>query len=264
MFVFLSKLLPLFIYPLGFCSLILILSLILRKKAKISKGLMIAAIIILWIFSNKTVAYSLVKSLEWQNLPQQDLPITDAIVVLGGATEPRQYPRMTVEVNSAGDRVLYGAYLFKQGKAGHILLSGGNITWMGTTPSTPATEMADILAQLGVSGDAVWIQSKSQNTYEDALYSNQMLSEHNIKRITLVTSAMHMPRALALFKHQGLEVIPAPCDFTVTQDGWNDLWHPNFESFIIGLLPNTSSLNMSTNVFKEYIGILTYKLQGWL
>ena len=53
----------------------------------------------------------------------------DAIVVLGGGTESEQFPRPMVEVNSAGDRVLYAGKLYKEGKAPYILLSGGNISW---------------------------------------------------------------------------------------------------------------------------------------
>ena len=80
----------------------------------------------------------------------------------------------------------------------------------------------------------------------------------------LVTSAIHMPRSVALFKHQGIEVIPAPADYTVTQQGWDNMFSPDLPSLLINLLPNASSLSLTTNALKEYLGLFVYHLQGWL
>ena len=105
------------------------------------------------------------------------------------------------------------ARLYRQGSAAHILLSGGNITWLGSRSATPAQDMAELLGWTGVfhprrSG----CRKDLQNTAEDALYSCRMLKEKGIRRVVLVTSAMHMPRSVTLFQHQGIEVIPAPAD----------------------------------------------------
>jgi len=54
------------------------------------------------------------------------------------------------------------------------------------------------------------LENDSENTAENAFYSAEILREKNIKTIILVTSAMHMPRSVALFEAQGLNVIPAP------------------------------------------------------
>jgi uncharacterized SAM-binding protein YcdF (DUF218 family) len=75
---------------------------------------------------------------------------------------------------------------------------------------------------------------------------------------------MHMPRSVALFKKQGIEVIPSPTDFTITDDGWNRMFSPNFETLLTNLLPNSSAVGLTTSVLKEYIGTLTYRVQGWL
>jgi len=82
--------------------------------------------------------------------------------------------------------------------------------------------------------------------------------------IILVTSAMHMPRSKALFKNQGLNVIPAPVDFTITEHNWHTTFNPNLGEFFIQLLPSAGSLNLTTNVIREYIGLLIYSLRGWL
>ncbi len=263
MFVFLSKLLPLFVYPLGLSWILLLLALIMREKARLRNGLMIAALVILWLSSTTWVANGLAKSLEWRYLPPQNIPAADAIVVLGGGTDADLYPRLGVEVNGAGDRVLYTAKLYKEGKAAHILLSGGEITWLNDTSSTPAQEMASILKDMGVPAEALWLESRSQNTYENAYFSAKILGENQIHKILLITSAMHMPRAVALFQKQGIEVMPVPVDYSITQ---TDQTSNNSDLLgrLLGLLPNTGNLASTTNALKEYIGIFTYWLKGWL
>jgi uncharacterized SAM-binding protein YcdF (DUF218 family) len=91
-----------------------------------------------------------------------------------------------------------------------------------------------------------------------------MLKAAGIQKVLLVTSAAHMPRSVALFEHEGIEVVPAPVDFTVTREGMNNLASAGWQSTLISFLPNTSSLGLTTNVIKEYLGIWMYRLQGWL
>jgi len=265
MFIFLSKLLPLLIYPLGLTCLILLTALLLHRHLKVMQGLIIAALLLLFISSNRLVSYSLARSLESQYAPLVDVPPSEVIVVLGGGTAHAGYPRLNVEVDGAGDRVIYAARLYKAGKAPHLLLTGGVITWMDLDErSTPATEMADLLDLLGVPAEAIWLEDQSQNTYENAVYSAAILKEKGINRIVLVTSAMHMPRSAALFKAQGLEVIPAPADFTFTEEDWQQLFSGSAENRVISLLPNASSLSLTTNVLKEYLGIFVYRMRGWM
>jgi len=264
MFVYLSKLLPLLVYPLGLSCILLVIALILAKRPRWRTGLTIAALALLWLGSNRWVSYGLARSLEWRNLPPDTTPQAAVIVVLGGGTESADPPRPMTEVNDAGDRVLFAARLYHQGAAPYILVSGGNLDFSSARGATPAVEMADLLSLTNVPPEAIWLQADSQNTYEDALYSAQMLSEQDIQEIILVTSALHMPRALALFEKQGLEVIPAPVDFTITQQNWENAFKPGLDEFLIYLLPNASSLGLTTNVLKEYLGMLVYSLRGWL
>jgi uncharacterized SAM-binding protein YcdF (DUF218 family) len=251
-------------YPLGLACIILILALILKKYPKWRQGLTITALIILWLGSNRWVSYALARSLEWRNLPPESTPHAEVIVLLGGGTESRDYPRPMTEVNSAGDRVLYAAQLYHDGAAPFILASGGNVSFRSIQSSSPAEDMQNILLLTGVPSDAIWLQPDSENTHDDAVYSAQMLEEKGINEIILVTSAMHMPRAKALFEAQGLTVIPAPVDFTVTEQNWKSTFQPNFGEAIINLLPNSSALGLTTNALKEYLGMLIYSLRGWL
>ena len=264
MFVFLSKFLPQFVYPMGLTTVLIILALIFQNRKKWQNAVIITALVVLFIAGNRWVAFGLTRSLEWQHLAPAQIPQAEVIVVLGGGTEPAQSPRPIVELNSAGDRVLYAAYLYQQGKAPHLLLSGGNIDWLNAQESTPAGQMASVLEMMNVPNSAIWLESESLNTYENAVNCAQILIDNDIDRIILVTSATHMPRSVALFEAQGLEVIPAPTDFKVTEENWHAIWQPNLSSQLTQLMPNITNLNMTTTALKEYLGIFVYRLRGWL
>jgi uncharacterized SAM-binding protein YcdF (DUF218 family) len=264
MFVYLSKLLPLFVYPLGIVVVLLVLALIINRKAKWHKALQILALATLLIGSNRWLSYGLARSLEWRNLPAETQPQAEVIVLLGGGTEPGDWPRPTAEVNSAGDRVLYAARLYNEGAAPAILVSGGNLNFSSARGTTPAEEMIELLTQLGVPAEAIWQQGQSENTHDDAVYSAEILREKEITEVILVTSAMHMPRAKALFEKQGISVIAAPTDFTITEQNWESVFQPSFGEFVINLMPNASALDLTTTVLKEYLGLLVYSLRGWI
>jgi uncharacterized SAM-binding protein YcdF (DUF218 family) len=187
--------------------------------------------------------------------------VAPVIVLLAGGTHSAQYPRTLVEVNGAGDRVLYAAALYHQGAAPQILLSGGRIDWM-ESGSSPTQDMASILDMLGVPGEALWHEDSSRNTAESAAAAWEMLSEKKIRRIILVTSAQHMPRSVALFERQGFEVIPAPTDYSITEEEWFRLTHPDLPTALFNLLPDASSLAATTSALKEYLGMMIAWLRG--
>ena len=264
MFVFLSKFLPQLVYPLGLACILIVIVLIFPKKQALRRWLLGGALFLLVVGGNRWISTSLARSLEVKVPAPQIMPNAEVIVVLGGGTESFGAPRASVELNGAGDRVLYAARLYREGIAPRLLLSGGNITWLGSRPSTPAEEMKEVMVFLGVPETALWLQPDSQNTYEDALFSAKMLKDEGIDRIVLVTSAMHMPRSKALFEKQGIEVIPAPADYSVPDYVWQDLWHGDFLSQVINLVPNVGSLSQTTSSLKEYFGLWMYGLRGWL
>jgi uncharacterized SAM-binding protein YcdF (DUF218 family) len=262
MFLYLSKILPPFIYPLGLVCLLILLAIVIRRT-KWQVPVLVAALALLFLGSNRLVALGLASSLEWRYLPQQPLPKADVIVVLGGGTQSQQYPRQTVEVDGAGDRVIYVASLYHQGVADHLLLSGGQIDWLSTGDAS-AEDMATLLALMGVPRQAMWLETTSRNTYENAVNSRAMLGPMGIRRILLVTSASHMPRSVALFEKQGFEVIPAPTDFTATRAEWDRLKSGGVGTWLLATLPSVENLSLSTRMLKEYIGMLVYRLNGWM
>jgi uncharacterized SAM-binding protein YcdF (DUF218 family) len=263
MFIFLSKLLPLFIYPVGLIAISLVTALLLRRYPRWQRISFGGALLILWISGNAWVPSMLMRSLEWRYLPRETYPQCEVIVVLGGTTQSALYPRPIVEIGASGGRLLYAAHLYHEDVAPNLLLTSGYIDWMGNR-NAPANDMAEILQMLNVPEEVLWFETKSRNTYENALFSRQILAEKGIDRIILVTSALHMPRAAALFEKQGFEVIPAPADFNMTQSDWERLWEPDPATQLFNFLPSASNIGTTTVAVKEYLGILIYWLRGWL
>jgi uncharacterized SAM-binding protein YcdF (DUF218 family) len=264
MFLYLSKLLPLFFYPLGLVCICLLLALLtLWRHPRLAAMIVGLALFFLLLSSNAWIASLLVRSLEWQYLPLAELPNAEAIVVLGGATRSALPPRPTVDLNEHGDRVIYAAQLYRQKKAPLIVVSGGRIDWQDNTNSSESQDMAAILTSIGIPPEAIIQESQSLNTYQNAVNVRKILESHHIHRILLVTSAMHMPRSFMTFKRQGINAIPAPTDYLVAKSEFEGLAHTP-KAAILNLLPDSNNLQNFTAAVKEYIGILIYRLRGWL
>jgi uncharacterized SAM-binding protein YcdF (DUF218 family) len=278
-FLFFSKLLPSLFYPLGFsCILILIALVLLGKKshfprfAQMAKVCLGAALLILWLSSTSLGAQVALGSLEQafvNNGAIETLPTVNAIVVLGGATHGASGSRIYPEVNDAGDRLVHGVRLYRAGKANWILLSGGRIQWKQTSSTSQtaskalseAEDMKSLLELFGIPDRAFILEPESLNTYQNAVNTKALLVEHDLKRILLVTSAFHMPRALAIFKKLGIDAIPAPTDFRVSREPGEE--SASFQQFCLDLLPSADQLKNTSMGMKEYMGLWVYRLRGW-
>lgn len=181
-------------------------------------------------------------------MPVAELAKAPAIVVLGGAVCPPELGGSEIDLNSAADRVWYAARLFHAGKAPMLILSGGYDPERNAY--SEARAMATFLADLGVPTQAVVLEEQSRNTRQNAAFSAALLKARGIDRILLVTSALHMPRAVALFTAQGLQVIPAPTDFEGSQTP---------PPGILAWLPDALALDASGRAMKELVG----KWVGW-
>ena len=261
MFLFLSKLIPLFIYPLGLtCILLGVAIATFWKQPRTSAIALALALTILLIGANPLVANGLIRSLEGQYPSLTQIPQAEAIVILGGSTLPTHPPRPWVEISEAGDRILYGAKLYREGQIPWVILSGGRIPWQGGT-TTESADMAELLQSMGVPKTALLQDQTSLNTYENAVNVKRLMQANQLQGpILLVTSATHMPRSMAIFEKQGIQAIAAPTDFQVTTVDP----YAGTLGFAFKFLPDANPLKLTTKVFKEYLGWLTYRLRGWL
>lgn len=262
MFHYLSKFLPLFVYPVGLVCVLLALALLLRRRRRWQTVLIAVCLVVLWLGGNRLASMLLVRSLEWQYLPPETVPEAEAIVVLGGGTRAQAPPRSIHEMNEAGDRLLYAAWLYDQGAAPRVLVTGGNAP-LASHGVPEAEAMAEILTAMGVPRDALLLEGMSRNTYENAVESFKIFEQEGIRQIILVTSAMHMPRAYRLFDQRGITVTPAPTDYLVTQQDWDFFTQPDIGLQLYNLVPTAEGLFFGSQALKEYIGIGIYWLRGW-
>ncbi len=182
------------------------------------------------------------KQTDWAGLAQH----ADAIVVLGAgrvrgdrAWDEDQPGLM------ARERIRYAARLAKASGL-PVLVSGG--LHYDTPPSEARIMAQSLLDDYGV--PVRWEEGRSRTTWENALFSAQMLREAGIQRVVLVTSAIHMPRSIWSFEKAGLEVLPAPAGYIGTDDvvpmgGW---------------LPEGRAIWQSGQLLNEAIGLVGYRL----
>ena len=136
-------------------------------------------------------------------------PQADAILLLGGGIEPRSPPRRPdFDLTAAGDRVVYAAQLYRSGKAPTILVTGGRLPWTAGAASE-ADAMQQMLLRLGVPDAAIAREDRARTTRENMRYSAPKLAQLQARRVLLVTSAMHMPRAMANARILGTRVAAA-------------------------------------------------------
>lgn len=261
MFFFLSKFLPLFIYPVGLTCILILVAIGLWKWRRWQTAVLLAAFLLLYLAATPLVAYNLTRSLERRYLPPDPVPQVDVILVLGGTTETAGYPQTTVGLNKAADRLWYAAWLYHQGVAPKLMLSGGKLPG---TVETEAERMAEALRLLGVPDEAMIREGQSLNTYENALYSAPLLAEMEAELVLLVTSAMHMPRSVAIFEKMGIPVIPAPTDFEALDPAYAEGEGPEAWLYLFTVLPSVNELELTTRALKEVIGIWIYSWRGWL
>lgn len=236
-------------YPTSQTLLLAIIGLLLWIKRQHRTGIAFLAVGLIWLVACATPAFTtwLDGGLEHRYPPRgaATYPKVDAIVVIGGDSPVSEQQDWSDEAGPiATTRVGFGYLLYKAGKAPIIVLSAG----MGG-----AQRMAAMLEQQGVPSSALRIESRSSNTYENAVYSSQLLTHENLHRILLVTSPIHMLRATASFRKQGLDVVPAPArnNLSTTTSPATDTWWPQ-----------RSVLWISHHILHEYIGLGVYVLSG--
>ena len=188
-------------------------------------------------------------------VPAAASPVADAVLVLGGAMQAARLPGQPhLGFGSAADRVWHAAALYRAGKARWVLVSGGNKP--GDEDVVPEAEaMAVVLRALGVPASALRLEGRSRNTRENAQLSLALARQVDAKRVLLVTSALHMPRALAVFQGvfagSGVTMIPAATDAEALGDeprGWA-AW-----------LPDARSLEWSSRSVKEVLGLAQVRM----
>lgn len=216
-----------------------------RSHAKFGSALAAVCLVCLYLLSTSVVSKSLVQSLEVPYLDPTLVSSAMAIVVLGGGSYHRapEYGADTVSTWSL-ERLRYAAHLQKRtGKP--ILVTSGNPAGGDTSE---AEQMKQALRDFGAS--VKWVESKSNNTLENARLTQLVLKKAGIQSVYVVTNAWHMPRAKLAFERAGLHVVPAPMGYrTRARLG------------LLDFVPSASALVESYIFFHEVLGALWYRLK---
>jgi uncharacterized SAM-binding protein YcdF (DUF218 family) len=257
MYVYLSKILPLFVMPISVVLILVLAALLLltRGRTRIASGVLLGALAVLWVSATPLVAEGLYRNLEsrYPPLPLEQVPQAGCIVLLGGVVSPPQAPRVDTEFNDAVDRVYKAAQLYRAGKAKFVIATAGNQPW-SLSPWAEADLIRDLLVEWGVPKEAIFLEGSSRNTRENAVYSKNLIDSIHCESSLLVTSAAHMPRAVAAFQAVGVSIVPVSTDVRVIDKGL-----PPAMDF----LPSADALAMTSEAIREWIGSAVYRLQGW-
>lgn len=254
---FIGKFFLQFLEPLAIVGLFLFISLfIVRSKAKGALFFMIVALIVVSLFGNVFFSTWLTRSMEWRYMPVNvSTTKADAIVLLAKGMHSAETPRLRVEVGEEADRVLYATALLQRGAAEGILVVGSGV-------ETVAAKQ--LLLELGVPEQAIFLNQTNDNIVDIVSSSAGALSVAKAEKVLLVTSAVEMDRMRFAFEQSGLEVIPAPCDYSVTKANWDALTSAGIKDIAFNLMPKSDAFAKTVMVLGEYFSLAFYRIKAIL
>jgi uncharacterized SAM-binding protein YcdF (DUF218 family) len=246
--IWLHKALPIPFLPIGFCILLGCLGLVLRKRwvTGLSFG-------ILWVFSMHPTAAWLASGLEqrYPAMEVRDCPKADAVVVLSGML--RKSVTSATEWDQEVGRFERGVELVASDRAPKILFTRG-LSWPDVGREPEGERLAREALKHGIAADKIELTDTAVlETSAEMRSVRRTMERRGWRRIILVTSAMHMPRAMWLADQEKIEAIPFPADF----ESGN---HSSLE--LASFLPDAKWLDLSERAIRERIGLAYYRTFG--
>lgn len=251
MFFLLSKLLHIFVSPLTWIFVLLIWATLSSKKRK---GLVIASLSLVFFFGNSFILNLFLRSSEWPATSINTVEAHEVGIVLGGfSTYDTKLDR--VEFYAAADRLLAAVQLYRAKKIDHILLSGG-ANQIGDDKVYEMKHVQDWLVSIGIPKRAIWVDSQSRNTYENAAETMKILDREEVSpsECLLITSAIHMKRSMDIFAKMDAHPTPYSVDRFA-----GEVRFKGIESF----LPNVEAIWHWEALIHEWIGRIAYRLKGY-
>lgn len=254
----LSKVLGLLVLPsnllieIGLVGIVLLLT----PFRRLASWLVVSSVVLIAVVGFSPLGHLLILPLE-ERFPPWD-PSQDAalgppvgIVVLGGAIAPEiSMARGSAALNEAAERVTVTAELARRYPDARIVFSGGSGSLFDATAEAPIAVKE--FEALGIAHERITAEEQSRNTIENAVFSRLVAQPKPGERWLLVTSAFHMPRAIAAFRAAGFPVEAYPVDYRTR--GPIDATAP------FALLP--AGLTMTDTAMHEWAGLLAYRLAG--
>jgi uncharacterized SAM-binding protein YcdF (DUF218 family) len=224
----------------------------LTKRAGLRKWLLIVSACLGFLFSNQFILNQVVKGWEVSPKHYSELkgPYDYAIVLGGMASFDNEYDR--IRFNGASDRLWQSVDLYKKGIIRGFILSGGSSSVLHPE-DREMVFLKDYLLELGIPQESILSDTLSRNTRENAKNVKNNFYVPG-KKYLLVTSAIHMRRALACFRQEGIPVASFSADVVA----------PIKNRFNPGsLLPSAGALGGWEAVMHEMIGYMMYDILGY-
>jgi uncharacterized SAM-binding protein YcdF (DUF218 family) len=255
MFFTLSKTLGFFALPSNFLIAIGIVGLVLlcTRLTRLGSWLVVTSLVLIAVAGLSPLGNVLMIPLE-QRFPPWDPSHgpPDGVVVLGGAISPEVSAfRDVVALNEAAERITVAAELARRYPNARIVYSGGSNALLSDRALEAPLAVRELEA-LGVAHDRITAEEQSRNTIENAVYSRLVAQPKPGERWLLVTSAFHMPRAIAAFRAAGFAVEAYPVDWRTR--GSRDAAR-FFDSLSEGLAQTDTAVH-------EWAGLAVYRLTG--
>lgn len=253
----LAKLFWIIAQPLCFAFLMIALGFLAAalKRRVMATVFGVAGLVVFFVALFTSAGIYLVQDLEDRfPRPAQLSPAPSCFIVLGGGidTEPGSV-RGGYSLNDDGDRYVEVVRLARLYPEARIIMSGGDGSIDGGHTSE-AEIIGRMFADFGIAADRVSNDATSRDTFENAMNTKAILAQRGLSRCLLITSGFHMPRAVAIFRHLGMDVIPWVTDYRSTGK----------ETLRLDVRYPVRNAAMLTVATKEWIGMLAYYATGRL
>jgi uncharacterized SAM-binding protein YcdF (DUF218 family) len=247
----LSKILDELFSPLTWSALLIAAGVFWRRAPARGRWIALSGLLLLLLFSLEPVANRLQSSLEQGALRTYRPEVTyDAAIVLGGMVERATAPEQS-SYNDSVERLLVAYDLLRANRVRYAILSGGPLDQEGAPAE--AEVLARQLVDWGIARERLAVEAHSRNTHENALECKRIADGRGWKRLVLVTSAIHMPRAAGCFRAVGLGVDTLPVDYRAYDASrLSGSW-----------LPRAAHLERSTEALREWFGRAVYLARGY-
>lgn len=250
---FLNKLLPVFVLPLG-----VVLALVLLALRQKWRWLGLVAAGVLYGASLPVVGEGLIGRLErvYPRWRVAEAPAADVVLVLGGTMGPPVAAGYLPNWADAVERFEGGVALVQAGRAPQLLFTGAPRSADGAGESEGAAMRALAIAR-GVPAGRIDVTGPVGNTADEARALARWCAERGVRRVLVVSSAWHLPRAMRQLRRSGLELTAFPVDFRATTAGRKALPYMDW-------LPSAGGgLALTETALREVYGIAFYTVTGW-
>jgi uncharacterized SAM-binding protein YcdF (DUF218 family) len=179
----------------------------------------------------------------------------DAVLILGGGFYSSAHDAYGFAVTFAGTRLLAGVEIARSLEPRALVIGG-----CAPVPDQPSAVVSSFVQN--------WVQSwkvgKSltvtnlgfcADTHDESVAFRKLSDQFGWRKVVLVTSALHMPRAEALFRKAGINVVPCACDF----QGYGATRFTAYSPF-----PRAERLLLLSAYLHEQIGWIVYRWHGWV